>query len=142
MDPQIATYASGVAAARTARSTGAASTPRSTAPLYLAKAELFRTLGHPARIRVLELLSDGEMSVAELQHEIGVESSHLSHQLGVLRRAGLVTTRKQATNVYYSLAAFEVRDLLAVARQILTEVLTDQLGLLDALQQPETSRRS
>ncbi|HWC35503.1 MAG TPA: metalloregulator ArsR/SmtB family transcription factor [Mycobacteriales bacterium] len=131
-----------MAAARTARSTGAASTPRSTAPLYLAKAELFRTLGHPARIRVLELLSDGEMSVAQLQHEIGVESSHLSHQLGVLRRAGLVTTRKQATNVYYSLAAFEVRDLLAVARQILTEVLTDQLGLLDALQQPETSRRS
>lgn len=104
-----------------------------TEPLYQLKAEFFRTLGHPVRIRVLELLSGSEMSVTELQREIGVESSHLSQQLAVLRRAGLVTTRKQGTTVYYSLAASEVAELLIVARRILTEVITDRMGTLEDL---------
>lgn len=102
-------------------------------PLYQVKAEFFRTLGHPARIRVLELLSAGELSVGDLQHEIGIESSHLSQQLAVLRRFGLVTTRKQGTTVFYSLAAPDVAELLAIARHILTEVLTEQVGVLQEL---------
>ena len=57
-------------------------------PLYEAKADLFRRLGHPVRIRVLELLQDGPRPVSELLSEIDVEASSLSHQLGVLRRAG------------------------------------------------------
>jgi DNA-binding transcriptional ArsR family regulator len=109
-------------------------------PLYQLKAEFFRTLGHPARIRVLELLSDAEMSVTELQREIGVESSHLSQQLAVLRRAGLVTTRKQGTTVYYSLAASELAELLVVARRILTEVITDQIDMLEDLRGPAATR--
>ena len=64
------------------------------APVSEVKAELFKALGHPARIRVLEVLSEGERSVGELQPLVGIESSHLSQQLGILRRAGLVTTRK------------------------------------------------
>lgn len=100
------------------------------APLYQVKAEFFKTLGHPARIRVLELLSDSEMSVTELQREVGLEASHLSQQLAVLRRAGLVTTRKQGTTVYYSLTSPEIAEFLAVARRIITGVLTDQLRVL------------
>ena len=101
-----------------------------TTPLYKVKAELFKTLGHPARIRVLELLSISEHTVGELQREIGLEPSHLSGQLAVLRRAGLVATRKQGTTVFYSLAAPEVAELLAVARRILTEVLVEQAEVL------------
>ena len=108
------------------------------APLYKVKAEFFKTLAHPARIRVLEVLATAELSVTQLQHEIGIESSHLSQQLGVLRRAGLVTTRKDGTTVYYSMAAAEVSELLAVARRILTEVLTEQVGVLHDLQLPVT----
>ena len=111
------------------------------APLYQVKAEFFKTLGHPVRIRVLELLSTAELSVTQLQHEIGVESSHLSQQLGVLRRAGLVTTRKDGTTVYYSMAAAEISELLAVARRILTEVLTEQMGVLNDLQRPVAAGR-
>lgn len=99
-------------------------------PLYKLKAEFFKTLGHPARIRVLELLSASEHSVSELQAEVGLETSHLSQQLAVLRRAGLVTTRKEGTAVFYALAAPEVADLLALARHILTDVLTGQVALL------------
>jgi len=104
-----------------------------TAPLYRLKAEFFKTLGHPARIRVLELLSGGEQSVTALQHDIGIESSHLSQQLAVLRRAGLVRTRKQGTQVFYALAAPEVADLLALARHVLTDVLTGQVAVLEDL---------
>lgn len=102
-------------------------------PLYQVKAELFRTLGHPARIRILELLAERDHSVGELAPEIGLESSHLSQQLGVLRRAGVVSSRREGTTVIYSLASPEVAQLLAVARAVLTGVLNEQADLLKDL---------
>lgn len=104
-----------------------------TTPLHQLKAEFFRTLGHPARIRVLELLSEREMAVGELLPEVRLEASNLSQQLAVLRRAGLVTTRKEGSQVYYSLTSPQVAELLAVARVILTSVLSEQAELLDGL---------
>ncbi|SRR6266568_1685470 len=103
-------------------------------PLYQAKAEFFKTLGHPARIRVLELLSERERAVGEMLPEVGVEATSLSQQLAVLRRAGLVTFRKEGSTVYYSLTSPQVAELLAVARRILTEVLAGQVELLADLQ--------
>jgi len=103
-------------------------------PLYQAKAEFFKTLGHPARIRVLELLSRREYAVGELLPEVGVEATSLSQQLAVLRRAGLVTSRKEGSTVYYSLTSPQVAELLTVARRILTEVLAGQVELLADLQ--------
>ena len=73
-----------------------------TTPIYQVKAEFFKTLGHPARIRVLEVLRDGERTVSDLVPEVGIEASHLSQQLGGLRRANLVQTRKEGTSVFYS----------------------------------------
>lgn len=105
-------------------------------PLYQLKAEFFKTLGHPVRIRVLELLSEREHAVSEMLPEVGIEPSNLSQQLAVLRRAGLVTTRKEGSTVYYSLTSPHVADLLAVARQILTGVITGQAELLDDLRAP------
>ncbi|MGW0883174.1 ArsR/SmtB family transcription factor [Streptomyces sp. NPDC002671] len=108
-------------------------------PLYQLKAEFFKTLGHPARIRVLELLSEREHAVAEMLPEVGIEPAHLSQQLAVLRRANLVRTRKEGSNVYYSLASPEVAELLRVARSILSGVLAGQAELLADLRaaQPE-----
>jgi DNA-binding transcriptional ArsR family regulator len=103
-------------------------------PLYQLKAEFFKTLGHPARIRVLELLSEREHAVAEMLPEVGIEPAHLSQQLAVLRRANLVRTRKEGSNVYYSLATPEVAELLRVARTILSGVLAGQAELLADLQ--------
>lgn len=102
-------------------------------PLYQAKAEFFRTLGHPARIRVLELLADGDKPVHELRARIDVEASNLSQQLAVLRLAGLVTQRRDGGEVIYSLALPAVRDLLAAARAILRSKTADQGGLIDEL---------
>ena len=102
-------------------------------PLYQLKAEFFKTLGHPARIRVLELLSDREHAVAEMLPQVGIEPSHLSQQLAVLRRANLVISRKEGSTVYYSLTSPHIAELLAVARQILTGVLSGQAELLHDL---------
>lgn len=102
-------------------------------PLYQLKAEFFKTLGHPARIRVLELLSERERSVGEMLPEVGIEAANLSQQLAVLRRTGLVSTRKEGSSVFYSLTSPEVAELLRVARQILTGVLSGQMELLEDL---------
>ncbi|MCQ4202305.1 ArsR/SmtB family transcription factor [Streptomyces sp. NPDC058783] len=99
-------------------------------PLYQLKAEFFKTLGHPARIRVLELLSEREHAVAEMLPEVGIEPAHLSQQLAVLRRANLVVSRKEGSNVYYSLTSPQIAELLRVARGILSGVLAGQAELL------------
>ncbi len=99
-------------------------------PLSEVKAELFRALAHPARIRALEVLVEGECSVGELQPLVGIELSHLSQQLGVLRRAGLVTTRKQGATVYYAIKDPLVADLLLVAKRLLLSSLTTTKNLL------------
>jgi ArsR family transcriptional regulator len=112
-----------------------------TTPLHQLKAEFFKTLGHPARIRVLELLSEREMLVSELLPELGLEASNLSQQLAVLRRAGLVTARREGSQVVYALTSPRVAELLAVARGILTSVLSDQVELLDGLRADASASR-
>jgi ArsR family transcriptional regulator len=88
------------------------------------KAEFFKALGHPLRIRVLELLSAGERSFSDLLDEVSVEQPHLSQHLGVLRRAGFVVARREGSNVVYTLADARVAELLAVSRQILLDMVT------------------
>lgn len=111
-----------------------------TVPLYQAKAELFRTLAHPVRIRVLELLQDGPRAVRELLAEIDVEPSNLSQQLAVLRRAGLVASSRDGSAVLYTLSSGDVAELLRAARHILASVIDDRAQLLSELRTPMAFR--
>lgn len=106
-------------------------------PLYQAKAEFFKTLGHPARIRILELLSERDHAVHELLERIEIEPSNLSQQLAVLRRASLVVSHRVGGAVIYSVSVPEVRDLLLAARTILTGII-DAQGDLRAELAPST----
>jgi DNA-binding transcriptional ArsR family regulator len=94
-------------------------------PLYEVKANLFKGLAHPLRVRVLEVLaaSAGETPVSELLEETGLEASHLSQHLAVLRNYGLVTAERRGNQVRYRLAYPQVADLLRVARALLAEIL-------------------
>lgn len=95
-------------------------------PLYEVKANLFKGLAHPLRVRVLEVLSaapDDETPVAELLAATGLEASHLSQHLAVLRNYGLVTAERRGNQVGYRLAHPQVADLLRVARSLLGEIL-------------------
>lgn len=100
-------------------------------PLDRMKADFFKTLAHPARIRVLELLSTGERTVSELLPEVSIEPTNLSQQLSILRRAGLVAARREGLTVSYTLATPRVVEMLEVARAILTSVIAGQAELLD-----------
>lgn len=102
-------------------------------PLYQAKADFFKTLGHPARIRILELLAERDHAVHELLEKIEIESSNLSQQLAVLRRTSLVVSRRQGGQVVYSVSVPEVRDLLLAARSILSGLIAAQGELGDEL---------
>jgi ArsR family transcriptional regulator len=106
-------------------------------PLPEVKAELFRALAHPARIKALEVLSEGPRSVSELQPLVGIESSHLSQQLAVLRRAGLVSTDKHGASVVYAIADPELSTLLASARRLLINRLSETRDVLVGLLEEE-----
>lgn len=103
-------------------------------PLAEVKAELFKALAHPARIRALEVLAGGERSVSDLQPDVGIESAHLSQQLGILRRAGLVSTRREGTTVIYAIKDPRLVDLLAAARTLLISGLAETRDLLEELE--------
>lgn len=102
-------------------------------PLYEIKAELFKALGHPARIRILELLSEGEAPVRDLLADTGMEPSHMSQHLAVLRRAGVVASRREGNAVYYRTAHESVNVLLTAAREFLADALARTRDTLSAL---------
>lgn len=106
-------------------------------PLYEIKANLFKGLAHPLRIRVLEILAgDDEVPVTRMLDETGLEASHLSQHLAVLRRYGLVVSDRRASVVFYRLAYPQVAELLRVARALLGELVStthDQLTSIEAL---------
>ena len=100
-------------------------------PLYEVKANLFKGLAHPVRIRLLELLSDSpELPVSALQGETELEASHLSQHLSVLRRHHLVVSERRGSHVFYRLADPRIRELLAVARALLLTMLSEDTDRL------------
>ncbi|CAM3473618.1 helix-turn-helix transcriptional regulator [Occultella aeris] len=103
-------------------------------PIYVAKADLFKALAHPVRIRVLELLVDGDKQVSELLAELEIEASHLSQHLGVLRRKGVVSATRAGNAVQYTLATPVVAELLLAARTFLVQTLAPSRDLLDDLE--------
>lgn len=107
--------------------------PHNARPVHETKATLFRVLGHPARIRILELLRDGERSVGDLQGELALDSGGASQHLAALRRIGLVESRREGTTVYYRVDDDRVFDLLAAGRDIITRQLSAQQSVLREL---------
>ena len=107
-------------------------------PLYEIKANLFKALAHPARIRTLELLSASTRPtpVSQLLADTGIEPTLLSQHLAVLKRHHVVTSKREGNAVYYELAHPKISELLAIARTFLADTLAarrDQLDALDAL---------
>ena len=105
-------------------------------PLYEIKANLFKALSHPARIRVLEILStnDRPTAVAEMLADTGIEPTLLSQHLAVLKRHGVVRAERIGNAVFYELAHPSVADLLVIARTFLADTLRAQQQQLATFQ--------
>ncbi|GAC92152.1 ArsR family transcriptional regulator [Anoxybacillus flavithermus NBRC 109594] len=95
------------------------------------KADFFKALAHPLRIRILELLCEGDKNVNELQTLIGSEGSAVSQQLAVLRNKNIVYGTKDGNRVVYPLRDPMIKELLAIARQIFNNHLIDTISMLD-----------
>jgi DNA-binding transcriptional ArsR family regulator len=107
-------------------------------PLYEIKANLFKALAHPARIRILEILSSTgrPTPVSEILAETGLEPTLLSQHLAVLKRHYVVSGERVGNAVYYELAHPKISELLLIARTFLTDTLgarRDQLDMLGSL---------
>src|SRR3954451_7499308 len=102
-------------------------------PIYALKAEFFRALGHPARIRLLQELRDGERTVGALRAAVGLDSSGASQQLAALRKQGLVESRREGTSVYYRVKDRRTLELLELAKRIISASLEAGQVLLDDL---------
>lgn len=103
------------------------------------KAEFFKALAHPLRIRILEILAEGDRSVNEIQTLVGSEGSAVSQQLQVLRAKNIVSGTKEGNKVIYTLKDPMIIELLAVARQIFNNHLVNTITILDQLKEDEES---
>jgi len=97
------------------------------------KAEFFKALAHPLRIRILDALRDGEVAVNDLSSRLGVEQSTLSQQLAILRNRSIISGRKSGTNVLYSVQDLAIYRLLDVAKEIFNNHLIDIKDMLTNL---------
>ncbi|MGU3500833.1 ArsR/SmtB family transcription factor [Mycobacterium sp. C31M] len=104
-------------------------------PLYEIKANLFKALAHPARIRILEILStsDGSTSVRSILDGTDIEPTQLSQHLAVLKRYRVVRGHRTGNTVHYELAHPKIAELLVIARVFLTDALSAQRDQLDAI---------
>jgi DNA-binding transcriptional ArsR family regulator len=104
-----------------------------TSRLQAFKAQFFRALAHPVRIKILEILVRGDRSVQELQRALKLDQPVVSQQLAVLRTRGIVTSQKQGLTVRYALRDPAVGQLLDAARRIFNNHLVDTRGMLREL---------
>ena len=104
------------------------------------KAEFFKALAHPVRIRILEILIQGERSVHELQEALGLDQPTVSQQLAVLRAKNIVDTRKEGTVVRYTVRDAALGELLAITRRIFDNHLIGTQAMLRELRR-ESRRR-
>ncbi len=109
-------------------------------PLPAFKAEFFKALGHPVRIRILEVLVAGERSVQELQEGLDLDQPVVSQQLAMLRAKNIVKARKVGTTVRYTVRDASLRELLQAARRIFDNQLIDTQTMLRELRR-EARRR-
>ncbi|WP_397536508.1 ArsR/SmtB family transcription factor [Rummeliibacillus pycnus] len=103
--------------------------------LHEFKADFFKALAHPLRIQILEVLSEGNRSVNEIQTQLGSEGSAVSQQLTVLRAKNIVYGTKDGNRVIYSLRDPMIIELLEVAKQIFNNHLVDAITLLDQMKE-------
>jgi ArsR family transcriptional regulator len=98
------------------------------------KADFFKALAHPARIKILEHLRTGEKSAGEIMEALGLEQSNGSQHLAVLRNRGILVTRRVGSSVVYSVRDPMLYQILDLLRHYFYEHLNEMRSMLDALE--------
>ena len=98
-----------------------AENPKIDMTIYNMQAELSKTLAHPIRLAILHSLREGEKSVNELADFLGISQSNLSQHLALMRQKGIVKTRKQGTNIFYSVTNPKINKACDMVREVLLD---------------------
>lgn len=103
---------------------------KKTKELYKAKANVYKALGHPTRLWIVEELSKGERCVCEFVKEIDADFSTISKHLNLLKQAGIVEDEKRGLNVYYKLKVPCIMNSMSCVHAVLESKLQDQLDYI------------
>lgn len=103
--------------------------------LYKLHAEVCKTLSNAKRLQILNLLRQGEMSVSELASELQLRESNISQHLSLMRKYGILTSRRDGSNIYYQLAQPKVIQAFDIMRQVLLEQLSERAKMINQIQQ-------
>jgi DNA-binding transcriptional ArsR family regulator len=109
---------------------------------YDIQAELLKALAHPVRLKILEILRDGEQCVCHIEAVLGQRQSYISQHLMLLRKTGLVTDRKDGLRVYYSVNDHSVYAVLDVARGLVSRQAQKQGRALNFALSDKTGAQS
>ncbi|CAA7602198.1 HTH ArsR-type DNA-binding domain protein [Acididesulfobacillus acetoxydans] len=101
--------------------------------IWTKQSDLFKALGHPSRVRILEFLGSGERCVCEIIDELGLEQSNVSQHLAVLRRENVIAAEKRGLKVMYRIKHPEVLEILERGQKVIRDELEDSYRLMKQL---------
>ena len=99
--------------------------------LFELQSDVCKTLASPKRLEILNALKDGEKTVSELVDILGVPKANVSQHLAVMRHKGILRTRRDGVNIYYSVANSKVIQACVLMREVLTEQMQERSKLID-----------
>ncbi|OGW26455.1 MAG: hypothetical protein A2X59_08755 [Nitrospirae bacterium GWC2_42_7] len=99
--------------------------------LFELQAEVCKTLSSPKRLEILNALKDGEKTVSELVDILGVPKANVSQHLAVMRHKGILRSRRNGVNIYYTLASSKVIQACLLMREVLTDQMKERSRLID-----------
>lgn len=99
--------------------------------LFELQADICKTLASPKRLEIISVLKDGEKSVGELVEILGVPKANVSQHLSVMRHKGILKSRRDGVNIYYSITNAKVVKACTLMKEVLTEQLKEKNELLE-----------
>ncbi len=99
--------------------------------LFELQSEVCKTLASPKRLEILNTLKDGEKTVTDLVEILGVPKANVSQHLAVMRHRGILNTRRDGVNIYYTVANPKVIQACILMREVLTEQMHEKSKLID-----------
>jgi ArsR family transcriptional regulator len=94
--------------------------------LYELQSEVCKTLASPKRIEILNALKDGEKTVSELVDILGVPKANVSQHLAVMRHKGILKSRREGINMYYSVSNLKVIEACILMKEVLVEQMKEK----------------
>ena len=101
--------------------------------LFELQSEVCKTLASPKRLEILNALKEGEKTVTELVDILGVPKANVSQHLAVMRHKGILRTRREGVNIFYSVANAKVIQACILMREVLTEQMQEKSRLIDSV---------